>query len=420
MPVTPSEPKGSKGKGKRHSESLITAKNWRPIASQTSRKPQSSASIQGKHTLITCTGKIKIINPAVTSKGKFLKAVYNKFVQGTVKGTSQRTEKDCPEPEDQEEDTLDTVVHGKTLREFIPTLPFTFQFNKNLKPEDWKDMEQVLQLHQLLKDLFQWSMDNKRFNLASHQEELGASCQKICLKEIDFKELMVITKYWNSISNFILLEERETRIRENQANIQALEKKLTQTGHTQIPSGSQGVGQASSPVATHHSGTKRSRAKSHHSSQFQVGSRDTRIQGQKHNLFQPKAERVRPYDPEVVGIGERSTQGPAVGVHPSRISSPIHRNIAPTQTEDNVAIPEHKLNSDKLWLPLSQFEVQTKELLDDFKSLNEMLQKKLSQVFEEKHNFKRDRYCLDQEINKLFNVYLNLKPQPEGHVLENP
>ncbi|MBW0493166.1 hypothetical protein O181_032881 [Austropuccinia psidii MF-1] len=109
------------------------------------------------------------------------------------------------------------MVDGKTLREIIPKLPFTFQFNRNLKTEDWKDMDQVLQLHQLLKDEFQWSMDNKRFKLASHWAELGASCQKICLKEIDFKYLMVITKGWNPTRQFGLLEAREQRIRENQA-----------------------------------------------------------------------------------------------------------------------------------------------------------------------------------------------------------
>ncbi|MBW0586637.1 hypothetical protein O181_126352 [Austropuccinia psidii MF-1] len=63
------------------------------------------------------------------------------------KGTSQRTEKACPEPEELEEDMLDTVVDGKTMREIISTLPFTLQFNRNLKPEDWKVMDQVLQLH---------------------------------------------------------------------------------------------------------------------------------------------------------------------------------------------------------------------------------------------------------------------------------
>ncbi|MBW0500776.1 hypothetical protein O181_040491 [Austropuccinia psidii MF-1] len=134
-------------------------------------------------------------------------------------------------------------------------------------------MNQVLQLHQLLKDIVQWRLDNKRFNLASFWAEVKASCQKICLKEIDFKGLMVITKGWNPTRKFILLGKRATRIRENQATIQAIEEQLTQTGHTQIPSGSQGVDQTISPVASHHSGTSRSANKNHHSSQFEVASR---------------------------------------------------------------------------------------------------------------------------------------------------
>ncbi|MBW0524506.1 hypothetical protein O181_064221 [Austropuccinia psidii MF-1] len=162
-PVTPSEKEGGKGKGKRHSEGLIAEKKWTPIATQRSRKPQNSASIQGKPTLTACTGKITAIKPVVTSKGKLPKSADTKFVQGTVKGkypknikffdflqtlichlhtsetlaskgTNHRTEKACPEPEDLEEETLDTVVDRKTLREIIPTLPFTFQFNRNLKP----------------------------------------------------------------------------------------------------------------------------------------------------------------------------------------------------------------------------------------------------------------------------------------------
>ncbi|MBW0485721.1 hypothetical protein O181_025436 [Austropuccinia psidii MF-1] len=130
------------------------------------------------------------------------------------------------QPEDREgleEDTSDTVVDGKTMREIIPTLPFSLKFNRNLKPEYWKDMDQVLQLHPLLKDLFQWSMDKKRFNLASHWADLGASCQKICIKEIPSKDLVVITKGWNPTRQLRLLEERATRIRENQATIQAIE-----------------------------------------------------------------------------------------------------------------------------------------------------------------------------------------------------
>ncbi|MBW0516810.1 hypothetical protein O181_056525 [Austropuccinia psidii MF-1] len=97
---------------------------------------------------------------------------------------------------------------------------------------------------------------------------------------------------------------------------------------------------------------------------------------------------------------------------------------------------------------MSQFEFHTQQSLDDFKRINERLQrnailkeatikdiqegcsqlrkiseennKRLSQVFEEQHHCKGDRECLDQEINKLFNFYQNMKPQPEGQALENP
>ncbi|MBW0480961.1 hypothetical protein O181_020676 [Austropuccinia psidii MF-1] len=100
-----------------------------------------------------------------------------------------------------------------------------------------------------------------------------------------------------------------------------------------------------------------------------------RIQGQKQNLFQPKAERVRPNDPEAVGLGERSTQEPEIVVHTFRISGLINRNITSTQTEHNFVTPESNLNSDKLWLQMSQFSVQTQESLDDFKRINERLQK---------------------------------------------
>ncbi|MBW0548641.1 hypothetical protein O181_088356 [Austropuccinia psidii MF-1] len=184
-------------------------------------------------------------------------------------------------------------------------MPFTFQFNRNLKPEDWEDIDQVLKLHQLLKDLFQWRMDNKRFNLASHWAELGASFQKICLKEIEFKDLIVITKDWNPTRQFRLLEKRATRIRENQATIQAIEEQLTQTGHTQIPSGSQGVGQTSSPVASNQQISGQESPFFTMPGRFQE---KTRTQGQKQDLFQPKAERVRPSEQEAVGLSGRSTQ----------------------------------------------------------------------------------------------------------------
>ncbi|MBW0471541.1 hypothetical protein O181_011256 [Austropuccinia psidii MF-1] len=101
----------------------------------------------------------------------------------------------------------------------------------------------------------------------------------------------------------------------------------------------------------------------------------TRMQGQKQDLFPPKAERVRQNDPEAVGLGEKSTQEPEIVVNTSRVSSPIKRNVTPMQTEHNGVTPESNLNSDKLWLQMSQFEVKTQEQLDNFKRLNEKLQR---------------------------------------------
>ncbi|MBW0590511.1 hypothetical protein O181_130226 [Austropuccinia psidii MF-1] len=174
----------------------------------------------------------------------------------------------------------------------------------------------------------------------------------------------------------------------------------------------------------------------------------TRIQGQKQDLFQQKAERVRPNDPDAVALGERSTQKPEIVVHTSKIGSPINRNITPTQIENNVVTPESSLNSDALWLQMSQFaeqaQTQFAELQESHErmkestaSMNKIVKtlkegnaqlskaseetnKILSQVFEEQHHRKRDRDCLDQHINNLFNVYHNMKPQQQGHVMANP
>ncbi|MBW0526035.1 hypothetical protein O181_065750 [Austropuccinia psidii MF-1] len=45
--------------------------------------------------------------------------------------------------------------------------------------------------------------------------------------------------------------------------------------------------------------------------------------------------------------------------------------------------------------------------------------KRLNLVFEEQEHRKRDRDYLHRYIKKLFNVYHNMKPQPQGHVVDN-
>ncbi|MBW0487899.1 hypothetical protein O181_027614 [Austropuccinia psidii MF-1] len=343
---------------------------------------------------------------------------------------------------------LDTVVDGKTLREIILTLPFTFQFNRNLKTEDWKDMDQALQLQKLLKYLFQWSMDSRRFNLASHWAELGARFQKICLKDIDFKDLMVITKRWNPSRQFRLLEVRENRMMGESSHYSSYRRtddpdraysdsfRLTRSRPNQLSSGftpfrNQQISGQESPLFTIPGG-------------FQE---KARIQGQKQDHLQPEEERVRANDPEAVGICEIISQEPEVVVNNCRISSPINRNIIPTQIEHNVFTPESNLKGDALWLQMSLFAEKTQKQFSEIQASHERMRaltasmdkivktlqeghsqlseasedinKRLNLVIEEQHQSKRDRDCLDQDINKLFNVYHNMKPQPQGHVMDN-
>ncbi|MBW0511888.1 hypothetical protein O181_051603 [Austropuccinia psidii MF-1] len=171
---------------------------------------------------------------------------------------------------------------------------------------------------------------------------------------------------------------------------------------------------------------------------------ETRIQGQKQDHLQPLEERVRPNDPETVGFGERSAQEPEVVVHTSRISSPLNRNITPTQIEHNVVTPESNPSSDALWLQMSQYDEQTQKKFSELEESHERMKiltpsmhkivKKIQEghaqlsraseetnkimnlFFEEQHHSKRDRDCLAQDINKQLNVYHSIKPQPQGHV----
>ncbi|MBW0464935.1 hypothetical protein O181_004650 [Austropuccinia psidii MF-1] len=101
-----------------------------------------------------------------------------------------------------------------------------------------------------------------------------------------------------------------------------------------------------------------------------------------------------------------------------------------------------------MWLEMSQFSVQTQENFDELHRSSEMLKesttlheatintikegcaklckafeetkKRLNQVFEEQYHRQRNRDCLDQDINTLFDASKNMKPQPQGHALDNP
>ncbi|MBW0527876.1 hypothetical protein O181_067591 [Austropuccinia psidii MF-1] len=61
-----------------------------------------------------------------------------------------------------------------------------------------------------------------------------------------------------------------------------------------------------------------------------------------------------------------------------------------------------------------------KEGLAQLSKASEETNKRLNLVFEEQQHSKRDRAHLDQDIRKLFNVYHSMKPQQQGHVIDNP
>ncbi|MBW0573519.1 hypothetical protein O181_113234 [Austropuccinia psidii MF-1] len=98
-----------------------------------------------------------------------------------------------------------------------------------------------------------------------------------------------------------------------------------------------------------------------------------RIQAKKQDNLQPEEERIRPNDPEAIGFGERSAQEPEVVVNNSRISSPINRNITPTQMEHSVSTPESNLNSDALWLQMSQFAEKTQKKFVELQASHERM-----------------------------------------------
>ncbi|MBW0462477.1 hypothetical protein O181_002192 [Austropuccinia psidii MF-1] len=175
----------------------------------------------------------------------------------------------------------------------------------------------------------------------------------------------------------------------------------------------------------------------------------TRVEGQAQDFLQPKAESVRPNYTEAVGLRERTIQEPDVVLNTSnRIRSPNTRHHTPSQMEHSFVTPESSINSNALWLQMSQYTEQTQERFAKLQENNVRLEeltssqrkivktlqegyaklrkaskenkRRLNQVLEEQNHFKRDRVFLDQDIEKLFNFGQSIKPQPQGNFLDNP
>ncbi|MBW0525182.1 hypothetical protein O181_064897 [Austropuccinia psidii MF-1] len=84
---------------------------------------------------------------------------------------------------------------------------------------------------------------------------------------------------------------------------------------------------------------------------------------------------------------------------------------------------EHEASHERMKKLTASMDKIVKTLLEGHAQLikdSEETNKRLNQVFEEQKHSKRDRDFLDQDINKLFNFYHSMKPQPQGHVMDNP
>ncbi|MBW0470818.1 hypothetical protein O181_010533 [Austropuccinia psidii MF-1] len=136
---------------------------------------------------------------------------------------------------------------------------------------------------------------------------------------------------------------------------------------------------------------------------------------------------------------------------PDKINNPTITNDIPTQNEHSVVTPESSISRNELWLKIYKFaqktqkefeilhesifrlkevdKLQTKNfhtLQEDYTKLirvSETTNRKLKQVLEEQNNSKRNMRCinqrmedLDQEMNKLLNVFQKIYPQKQGNV----
>ncbi|MBW0495944.1 hypothetical protein O181_035659 [Austropuccinia psidii MF-1] len=124
-----------------------------------------------------------------------------------------------------------------------------------------------------------------------------------------------------------------------------------------------------------------------------------------------------PHDQEAVGFGERSSQEPEVVVNSFRISSPINRNITPTNIEHNVVTPESNLNSDALWLQMSQYAEQTQKQFTELEASHERMKEftafmyKIVETLQEGHAQLSKEF---EETNKRLNLAFEAPQKRQG------
>ncbi|MBW0577256.1 hypothetical protein O181_116971, partial [Austropuccinia psidii MF-1] len=427
-PVTPSEPEGSQGKGKRHSEFLITEKTCTPIATQRNRKPQNSAPIKGKPTLTTCTGKITIIKPVLTSKGKLPKSEDKKFVQGTFNGKHPNNIKYQPE---------DREGLSRTRRPGRGHLGHS---------GGWQDTEGN-HTHSAIH--FPNQQEPQTRGLERHESSSSGppTPQRFISMEHEQQEVQPsfpLGRTWNKLPEYLFKTDRLQRPYGNHQRLESHQEVQTPGGEGNQDKGEAShypsYGRTADPDRAYSDSARLTRSRS-----FPGEVKHTRS---KTGPPSARGRESKTHNSEAVIFGQKGAQEPEEVVNNSRISIPINRNITPTQIEDYVVTSGSNLKSDSLWLQLSPFAEKTQEQFAALEASHERMKmltasldkiiknlqeghaqiskaseetnKRLNLVFEEQHHRKGDRDGLDQDINKLFNVHHSMKPQPQGHVMDYP
>ncbi|MBW0527164.1 hypothetical protein O181_066879 [Austropuccinia psidii MF-1] len=304
---------------------------WTPISTQRNRKPQNSASIQGKPTLTACTGKITMINPLVTSEGKLPKSAGNKFLQGSVK-------------EDRE-------GLSRTRRPRRGHLGHSGGWKdtegNNTHPANHFPIQQEPQTRGL-----------ERYESSSSAPPTPQRFISIEYGQQEFQPGIPLGRTWSKLPEDLSQRDRLQRPYGNHQRLESHKEVQTPLDLQWIHTIQKPTDQLPRVIILQNP------------RKFQE---KTRIQGQKQEHVQPEEERVRPHDPEAVGFGERSAQETEVVVNGSTVSSPLNRYITPTQIEHNVVTPESNLNSDELCLQMSQYAEQTQKQFEELEASHERM-----------------------------------------------
>ncbi|MBW0492279.1 hypothetical protein O181_031994 [Austropuccinia psidii MF-1] len=210
------------------------------------------------------------------------------------------------------------MVDFRKLREIITRLPFTFQFNRNLKAEGCKDINHMLQLQQLLKRLIPMEIG---------QQEGQPSCK--------------MGRTWG-----MLKEDRSQRDTFQRAyeNNQRLESQKAARN-----SGGKGRLSRSKPVRLPGGFTPLTHQKisGQDSPFFTIPAsfqEKKRVKVQEKEFFKTEAEIFTTNDSEAVGLSERSTQKPEIILNTfDRISIPTTRNDIPTENAHSFVITESNI-----------------------------------------------------------------------------